>query len=408
MRIRIRDLAGVAAKRASPARSLPGAGTNAVNGVRRSRRASTPNTTYYFKIVATTGEGTGEGEPVSFKTNRQRARGHDRESRRSQADERGAGRHREPRRRARRRANSSGGPARVAHRKSRPCSPQPGSGTGPEAVTAKVTGLTPDTTYYFKLVATGEGGNSEGARKNSTTLADELAVTTGEASAVTKHSATLNGTVNPGGSPVTSCEFEYGTTKGELKSSDPVLGARPARARTPVDVSAEVTGLAPNTTYYFKLVAENEAGASPVPAPKHSSPPPGTRPRSRRVKRPAWARPPPRSRARSTRRAKKSTSCAVEYGTTPALGSSASCPSLPASRGSARSKWRSQVTGLSPGTTYYYRVVAKSPGGEEVGADQDLHHAGPPRRRPRRHRRRRPGRARPKAPNRPGPRSSAR
>ena len=98
-------------------------------------------------------------------------------------------------------------------------------------MTAKVEHLTPNTPYYFRVVASGEGGKGESTTETFTTLADDLAVTTGEAE-VTKVSATLKGTVTPGTGPVTKCEFEYGTTKGSLTSGPlPCANPCPARAR---------------------------------------------------------------------------------------------------------------------------------------------------------------------------------
>ena len=58
--------------------------------------------------------------------------------------------------------------------------------------------------------------------------------------------------------------------------------------------------------------------------------------------------------------------CALEYGTGPALGTAVACPSAPGA-GLEPVGVAIQLTGLAPGTTYFYRVTAKSPGGEEVG-----------------------------------------
>ena len=95
-------------------------------------------------------------------------------------------------------------------------------------------------------------------------------------------------------------------------------------------------------------------------------------------------------------------SCAVEYGTTPSLGGSAPCASLP-STGTSPVEVAIPLAGLSPGTTYYYRLVAESTGGAEVGTASTFTTLAATPRRPR-HRRRPPSgaRARPKAPNRPG------
>jgi subtilase family serine protease len=78
------------------------------------------------------------------------------------------------------------------------------------------------------------------------------------ASSVGSESAVLNGTVNPENATVTACKFEYGTTTA-LGSSVPCSTA-PGSGSAPVAVSAAVTGLASNTTYYARLVATNVFG----------------------------------------------------------------------------------------------------------------------------------------------------
>ncbi len=49
------------------------------------------------------------------------------------------------------------------------CSPQPGSGTSPVAVSAQITSLTANTTYHYRVVAVSAGGTSEGADETFTT-----------------------------------------------------------------------------------------------------------------------------------------------------------------------------------------------------------------------------------------------
>ncbi len=85
-------------------------------------------------------------------------------------------------------------------------------------------------------------------------------VTTGPASAVEQASATVTGTVNPNGSEVTACYFEYGTSTsyGSKASCSQAVGSGEAR----VAVSAPLSGLSPGTTYYYRVVAKNTAGAA--------------------------------------------------------------------------------------------------------------------------------------------------
>jgi hypothetical protein len=88
--------------------------------------------------------------------------------------------------------------------------------------------------------------------------ADAPAVTVAPATQVTQSSATLRGTVNPR-DVQTSYVFEYGPTKA-YGASTPVADA--GKGTTARAVAAAVTGLAPATTYHFRLVATSGAGTS--------------------------------------------------------------------------------------------------------------------------------------------------
>lgn len=81
---------------------------------------------------------------------------------------------------------------------------------------------------------------------------------TDAASGVTASSATLNGTVNSGGEAATYV-FEYGPTVA-YGSATPT-GSVPA-AKGNQSVSATVTGLAPSTTYHFRLTTRMASGTA--------------------------------------------------------------------------------------------------------------------------------------------------
>jgi hypothetical protein len=79
---------------------------------------------------------------------------------------------------------------------------------------------------------------------------------TGAARSVTQSSALLTGSVDPQGE-ATTYTFQYGTTRGygaATATQGPIGGTRS------LSVSAGVAGLAPGTTYHYRLVATNASG----------------------------------------------------------------------------------------------------------------------------------------------------
>ena len=81
---------------------------------------------------------------------------------------------------------------------------------------------------------------------------------TGTVSAVGGSSATLNGTVNPGGA-VTEWWFEYGTSSSYGSATTHTsTGSGSAN----VAVSRALTGLSAATTYHNRLVAKNVSGTA--------------------------------------------------------------------------------------------------------------------------------------------------
>ncbi len=108
-----------------------------------------------------------------------------------------------------------------------------GSGTSAEAETAAISGLTPDTEYYFEVQATNAGGTTGGTILNFTSSAavvTALAVTTDAATSITSTGARLNGTVNPKGSAATY-SFVYGTNPTLTSVGPPPLPSRRAVGR---------------------------------------------------------------------------------------------------------------------------------------------------------------------------------
>jgi hypothetical protein len=78
------------------------------------------------------------------------------------------------------------------------------------------------------------------------------------ATSITATSATVNAMINPNGSEVTECKFEYGTTTSYGKTAP--CSASPGSGMSPVAVSASLGALSANTTNDFRIVAKNAGG----------------------------------------------------------------------------------------------------------------------------------------------------
>lgn len=87
------------------------------------------------------------------------------------------------------------------------------------------------------------------------------AVTTGAARHVTQNSALIEGTVNANGGSVTAA-FLYGTTATIARPTSTSSQTVPASGETPL--SAKLTGLNANTTYYYRAEARNTTTGSVV------------------------------------------------------------------------------------------------------------------------------------------------
>ena len=133
----------------------------------------------------------------------------------------------------------------------------PVTGTSNVMVSAMLTGLSPNTTYHFRVVGENAGGVTNGTDLTFTTLSQDPLVTTNEATSVIQTSAVLNGTVNANDLN-TVVTFQYGTTDsyGNTITAD----QSPVTGTTNTNVSINLTGLSPNTEYHFRTVGENSAG----------------------------------------------------------------------------------------------------------------------------------------------------
>ena len=119
------------------------------------------------------------------------------------------------------------------------------------------TGLEPDTTYHFHVVAENTSGISPGQDLTFKTLPAVQSLTTLAASDVGGRTATLNGSYVGDGDP-TTYYFEYGPT--------PAYGTKttitPAATAGTVPFAAAIEGLSLDTEYHYRVVATNSLGTT--------------------------------------------------------------------------------------------------------------------------------------------------
>ncbi len=133
------------------------------------------------------------------------------------------------------------------------------AGTSCISVSADISNLNPETTYYYRIAAQNEFGAQFSTNFVSfATLSDGDApiATTVKATNITANSATLCGRVNPQGL-TTSYYFEYGTSTNF--GSQTITGTLPGDYNNHT-VEANISGLTPNTRYYFRIYAWNNKG----------------------------------------------------------------------------------------------------------------------------------------------------
>ncbi len=145
--------------------------------------------------------------------------------------------------------------------------------TTPADLTAQLSGLTPGTTYHYRLHVTTSNGSYDGNDQAFETVpaSSTPEVDTGKGSIVSSTSTQMNGTIDPNANPLTGCKFQYVTdlayqntgftnlSSGGSIPCDQAPGSIPADYEDH-EVTATVTGLDPNQIYRYRLIAENTNG----------------------------------------------------------------------------------------------------------------------------------------------------
>lgn len=131
-------------------------------------------------------------------------------------------------------------------------------GNGSGQFSATLTGLTPNTTYYFKAAGSNFYGMTLGSSTLSftTTVAQSatLSLVTLSASNVTSSSAKLNGHYSATITSPTTW-FKYGTSQGNMN----LVSAPQSMVVGSNNYSANISGLQAGTTYYFQAIG-SQAG----------------------------------------------------------------------------------------------------------------------------------------------------
>jgi phosphodiesterase/alkaline phosphatase D-like protein len=235
-----------------------------------------------------------------------------------------------------------------------------------EAFSASLSGLTPGTTYHYRIVAENANGASAGADRTFTTPPAVDSVQTEAAESVGKTSATLNGALAPDGAD-THYYFEYGVEWSFGSTTPAPPGADAGSASSLEHVQTALTGLSPNTTYQYRIVASNALGTTRGEVATFT-----TLPAVDSVQTEA---------ASSISAAASTLNGALapdgldaryyfEYGEEQSYGVKVPAPPG-ADAGSASSVEHVQaaLTGLLPHTTYHYRIVASNSLGTTDGED---------------------------------------
>ncbi len=146
-----------------------------------------------------------------------------------------------------------------------PCSQTPteiGAGNAAVPVQAHVTGLQPRTQYHFRLVAQNTNGSGLGVDREFTTFTVPF-IESEFATDVSTESATLAGTLNPGGLE-TAYHVEIGLTTG-YGHTLPVPDAPAGSTLASEEFQVHAQELKPDTEYHYRFVATNALGATNGP-----------------------------------------------------------------------------------------------------------------------------------------------
>jgi hypothetical protein len=149
-----------------------------------------------------------------------------------------------------------------------PCSPDPNASppgsnfASPTPVSAPLTGLTTEATYHYRVVVTNANGTKYGPDREYTPH-QNIGLRTDPATSVSESGATFNGSLIGNGEAL-HYYFEWGPTTAYGQTSETPPGSDGASPGGPARTSFTypLSGLAPYSTYHYRIVATTTAGTS--------------------------------------------------------------------------------------------------------------------------------------------------
>ncbi|HEX3174392.1 MAG TPA: hypothetical protein VHQ43_09270, partial [Solirubrobacterales bacterium] len=251
-------------------------------------------------------------------------------------------------------------------------------------VSDDTTGLAPETAYEVTLIAKSKAGEAKDTLSFETPakpVATAPAVTIDAVTSFDADSAQLSGTVDPmgtGENQETTYRFEY--TKDGVKWIS--LGDQgPIEGSGPQEVSDELEGLEPNTSYSVRLKAQNVGGEVTSGAPNPSFTTEAAAPEVEATAATQIQTSSARLNGRVNPR-NSQTTYYFQWGTSDCASNP--CSSIPASKdadagsGSDFEFVGAEVSGLSANTSYSYRLIAQNPTGETTSASRSFTTASTP------------------------------
>jgi len=227
-----------------------------------------------------------------------------------------------------------------------------------------VTGLTPNSTFHFRIIVTDEAGNTGYSDDYTFTTASEPVLADEDPPAISEITVS---NINTSGATISffadepvQAYIQYGQTSGYGFTT-------PVSEEFSDTQSFAISALNSDTTYYYRIIADDEAGnrvitlennfATEAPEPA-SEPEPTPKPAPALTISNIEVVSVSTSTVKITWETNKSADSHIFYGKTIAYGQSTPLDIAPKTTHSVT------IAGLTPTTAYYYKVISKTSGGE--------------------------------------------